>query len=226
MRDGTPDTIASHAYYLAQDGTKVAAEVLSNQTQNGPLDLSFEIQSKQSLKGDAWYWLVIEQDSKVQVYGANNKSSNWSKPFFTGSAPMVSMVELAIGPKAGEPMRVDFSEPVDLRQIDATTFIAAPAGVGKCVMRGTDCLSPGDHFVSDGADVMTTEPMTGGEVELHLDGSVMGASRTVAEGAQVSGEPLTTPNGTSVLVSTIHAGDWVSCQSGAAVCWSAGRALP
>ena len=193
-----------------------------------------ELSPATPLRPDEWYTLTVQQGTDVQV--SNDRSLEevssrpvavWTIPFFTGSAPHVRAIETPGGAKDGSYVRVHFSEPVNLADIDATRLLTAGGrAYGKCLLLSGACATPPSDSVSETVDIApvgrlgdVATPMT---VTVNLPRTVRGSGRTVGDGADVA-RILTrgsTMRGRD-LSREITTGSWHSCKDGASRCWTA-----
>jgi hypothetical protein len=168
--------------------------------------------------------LQVSNDRSIEDVSARPVAV-WTVPFFTGSAPHVRAIETPSGAKDGSYVRVHFSEPVSLADIDPTRLLTAGGrGYGKCLLLSGTCATPTSDTVSEVVDIAPVGRM--GDIStplsVNLARTVRGSGRTVGDGADVA---RILARGSIVrgrdLSREITTASWRSCKEGASRCWTA-----
>lgn len=214
--------VAARTSFVSADGTKTGVTVSKIEPKD-PTDSPFiQVKAKAPLAAGEWHWLVVEQDSHLRIQSLPEGTTPYSMHFFTGSALHVIGVE-ASSTKGWTYLSLRFSEPVDLANVDAAGLIRiGDQAVSKCILRGTECMNPGEAFVSNAADVELTIPVPSKPATaVELTGDVMGSGVSVSDGAAAADLPLENGN----LKLSIANTDWSTCEA-VIDCWKEHRALP
>lgn len=175
--------VQKRARYVGSDGavTGAMARVSHGRT---PAESVIELTPEAELRTDAWYWLVVSVDRDVTVQDplAPPEAGEWSTHFFTGSAPHVVRISVPVDAKAGGPVTLEFSEPVDLGTIgEAARVVGDGAGGGKCVLRGEKCWNGAEPWLSNDATIAVSARTMPAELVVRLPDAARGSMRSVGE---------------------------------------------
>jgi hypothetical protein len=195
-------TAAAHLQFVDGAGQMVVADGRFFPEQ--PVDLPAEFWPKTPLAPDAWYWMVADANPEVLLVTQSDTFGlqsgvprRFESRFFTGSAPHI--IDISLEPdKSGRvaEARILFSEPV------LASSLAGGLGVELGETPAAGCVSLGNDGCVTQASQMDVQvvlfrfeapidPAAATSLSLHLEGSVRGSARTVAEGNVAAGFPGT-----------------------------------
>ncbi|MEB2324831.1 MAG: hypothetical protein OZ921_20115 [Sorangiineae bacterium] len=181
--DALARDLQKRAQYVESDGavTGAIARVSHGRT---PAESVIELTPEVELRADTWYWLVVSVDRDVTVQDplAPPKAGTWSTHFFTGSAPHVVGISVPVDAKAGDPVTLEFSEPVDLATLgEAARVLGDGAGGGTCVLRGAKCWNGAEPWLSNDATIAVSTRTMPAELVVRLPDAARGSTRSVGE---------------------------------------------
>lgn len=214
---------AQAAFRDELSGKKIPAKVEAGAQKGEPSLAPFYFAPELPLKPDAWYHLEISSSAKLSVDGIPAPGL-WSRPFFTGSAPHVSRIEVIA--KSNQ-VRVEFSEPIEAKNLSASQVLALVGhGSASCLYQAGECIN------SVGADGPILRELvfqfaatvsTGASkpvVNVTVPGTLKGSPRTVSAGKQAAATPWADGAQPGNVVFSTGDGTWSSCHEGVAQCWS------
>jgi hypothetical protein len=213
-------------------GAEVSIQAVTLPSKTSTFNTVVEVSPQAQLRQDEWYTLSVQQGADLQISNdrtiedvAARPAGIWTVPFFTGSAPHVRAIEVPSGAKDGSYVRVHFSEPVSLADIDAARILTTGGRpYGRCLLLGGQCATSLNDTVSEVVDIAPvgrvgdmTAPLA-----VNLARSVRGSGRTVGEGVEaarllVRGSTLQGRE----LSRQIPPATMRACKEGASQCWTA-----
>jgi hypothetical protein len=225
---------AVDSYFKLTDaaGAEVSVHAVTLPSKTSTFNTVVEISPGAQLRPDEWYTLSVQQGADLQV--SNDRAIEevaarpvgvWTIPFFTGSAPHVRALEVPVGAKDGSYVRVHFSEPVRLEDIDSARILTAGGrAYGKCVLLGGACATSLNDTLAEVVDISPAGRLSdmSGPLAVNLGRTIRGSGRTVGEGVDAArllarGSTL---QGREVS-REIATASLRSCNDGASRCWSA-----
>lgn len=218
--------LASNAIFRSEAaGKKVSAKVEASEEKGNPSLAFFYFEPLEELQPDTWYFLELSQSSGVQVLDGDGAPTvgTWSQPFFTGSAPQISRIEVI---QKSAQVRVEFSEPIEAKDLTASKVLSVGGGaLAKCLYWAGECTSA---LGADGPILRELvfqlsgpagAPGASPSIEVVLPAGVKGSPRTIGEGKDIAATSWT-PTPAGELRFSSAGGKWSSCQQGAAECWA------